>query len=295
MDHVLTRLPGDSTVSGQPVIDAAKLDYINRLLARHGFESAPLTQLPARIGAHHEDWRFRSVFQPIFSLQGNTLAPYALEALARVADRSGSQFPPTLIFAAETSSKRTVFLDRLLRSLHLLNFLRQLPPAGLSLFLNVNAQHLVNVSETHGSYFADVLDALGVPARQICLEVVEDAVSDPARLQEAVRSYRQIGFRIALDDFGQGASNLERVWLLEPDYVKLDKRLMRLALMRPALRDTLAQLVEILHLHGSRVISEGIESGRQLDIARHTGCDYAQGFHLAMPIETLQYSSGQGH
>ncbi|MCW3479335.1 EAL domain-containing protein [Neisseriaceae bacterium JH1-16] len=295
MDQVLTRLPGDNAVSEKPVIDATKLDYINRLLARHGFESAPLTRHPSRIGAHHEDWRFRSVFQPIFSLRGTNLAPHALEALARVADRSGSQFPPTLMFAAETSSKRTVFLDRLLRSLHLLNFLRQSPPAGLSLFLNVNAQHLVNVSETHGSYFADVLAELGVPASQICLEVVEDAVNDPGRLLEAVKSYRNLGFRIALDDFGQGASNLERVWLLEPDYVKLDKRLMRLALMRPGLRDTLTQLVEILHLHGAQVISEGIESGRQLDIAREAGCDYAQGFHLAMPIETLQYTAALGY
>jgi len=295
MDHVLTRQPGDDAVSDQPIIDAAKLDYINSLLACHGFENAPLTQHPNRIGARHEDWRFRSVFQPIFSLQDGRLAPYALEALARVADRSGSQFPPTLMFAAETSPKRTVFLDRLLRSLHLLNFLRQQPPAGLSLFLNVNAQHLVNVSETHGSYFADVLAELGVSAGQICLEVVEDAVNDPARLLEAIKSYRQLGFRVALDDFGQGASNLERVWLLEPDYVKLDKRLMRLALMRPGLRDTLARLVDILHLHGARVISEGIESGRQLDIAREAGCDYAQGFHLAMPIETLQYTATLGN
>jgi len=294
MDQVLTRLSGEHAISNAPVIDAAKLDYINRLLARHGFESAPLTQHPSRIGAHHEDWRFRSVFQPIFSLRGGALTPYALEALARVSDRSGSQFPPTLMFAAETSPKRTVFLDRLLRSLHLLNFLRQSPPSGLSLFLNVNAQHLVNVSGTHGSYFADVLAELGVSAGQICLEVVEDAVSDPARLLEAINSYRQLGFRIALDDFGQGASNLERVWLLEPDYVKLDKRLMRLALMQPGVRDTLSQLVEILHLHGAKVISEGIESGRQLDIARQTGCDYAQGFHLAMPIETLQYSATLG-
>ena len=67
-----------------------------------------------------------------------------------------------------------------------------------------------------------------------------------------------------MDDFGQGASNLERVWLLEPDYVKLDKVLMRRALMRPALRDKLTELVAILKLHGAKVVGEGIESEMQL-------------------------------
>jgi len=261
------------------------LDFINQLLNSHQFEQQALSLQAGRVRGRHEEWRFRSVFQPIYALEKGGTRLWSVEALARVTDSFGGQLIPTVLFAAETSPRRSVFLDRQLRCLHLLNFRLQQAPSDLVLSLNVNAQHLVNVSEAHGQFFAEVLQQLGVNPGQICLEIVEDAVSDPLRLLEAVQRYRSLGFQIALDDFGQGASNLERVWLLEPDYVKLDKVLMRHALMRPSVRDKLARLVEILHLHGARVVGEGIESAMQLDIARAAGCDFVQGYHLARPSE----------
>ena len=263
------------------------LAFINQLLNAHQFEQFPLSLQAGRVRGRHEEWRFRSVFQPVYALEEGGTRLWSVEALARVTDSFGGQLIPTVLFAAETSPRRSVFLDRQLRCLHLLNFLLQHPAPDLVLSLNVNAQHLVNVSETHGQFFAEVLQQLNIPASRICLEVVEDAVSDPLRLLEAVQRYRSLGFKIALDDFGQGASNLERVWLLEPDYVKLDKVLMRHALMRPGVRDKLARLVDILHLHGAKVVGEGIESAMQLDIARAAGCDFVQGFHLARPAELL--------
>ncbi|WP_051228742.1 EAL domain-containing protein [Paludibacterium yongneupense] len=256
---------------------------INRLLAGHGFEREPLYLAAGVVRARHEDWSFSSVFQPLFRLHERELLPFAFEALARVRDTNGNSVAPAVLFAAETSPRRSVFLDRLLRCLHLLNFLRSRADPGLLLTLNVNAQHLVNVSESHGRFFAEVLSGLDVQPQRICLEIVEDAVDDPMRLLQAVTRYRELGFGIALDDFGQGASNLERVWLLEPDYVKLDRRLMRQALMLPSTREPLAKLVAILHLHGAQVVAEGIESALQLDIARDCDCDFAQGYFLGRP------------
>ena len=274
-----------------PGVQAA-LPELNLMLARHGFEAEPLCWREGRVRGRHEDWRFRSVFQPVYRLQDGEPRLWSVEALARVSDRFGGQLIPTVLFAAETTPRRTVYVDRQLRCLHLLNFLLQSPPPGLLLSLNVNAQHLVNVSESHGQFFAEALQLLGVEPRHVCLEIVEDAVSDPVRLHGAVQLPRS-GLLISLDDFGQGASNLERVWLLEPDYVKLDKVLMRRALMRPALRDKLTELVAILKLHGAKVVGEGIESEMQLDIARAAGCDFVQGFHLARPADCLNWPVSQ--
>ncbi|WP_189532203.1 EAL domain-containing protein [Paludibacterium paludis] len=257
---------------------------LNPLLTALGFEPSPLVHQAGRISALHEDWTFSSVFQPVFSLRATDEAPgyMGAEALVRVRDGNGHPIPPPMLFAAETSPRRTVYLDRLLRCLHVANY-RQSRMSARMLFLNVNARHLANVSEHHGQFFSTVLEKLGMDPALVCLEIVEDAVDDPARLLLAVQRYRQLGFAIALDDFGQGASNLERVWMLEPDFVKIDKRLMRRALMRPDLRDKLASLVDILHLNEARVIAEGIESEWQLAIAREAGCDFAQGYHLGRP------------
>lgn len=264
------------------------LALINARFERYGFAPAPLRpEAGSRVVGQFEDWHFRSVYQPIVPLDRGQVESYAVEALARVKSHNGTPLPPAILFAAETSPRRTVFLDRLLRCLHLLNFQRQAPASILKLFLNVNAQHLVNVDERHGQFFAEVLEILGFPPARVCLEVVEDAVSDPLRLLEAVNRYRELGFSIALDDFGQGASNLERVWLLQPDYVKLDKKLMCQALMHPALHDKLGRVVDILHQHGAKVVGEGIESERQLDIAHAVGCDFAQGYYLGRPAEAL--------
>lgn len=282
-------LPGMSPrLADDPAM--AALSLVNARLGRYGVVPAPLrcTAPTQPVLGQLEDWRLRSVFQPIFALgEEPHSVPYAVEALARVTGSCGTPLLPSILFAIETAPPRTVLLDRLLRCLHLLNFLRQSPPAGVRLFLNVNAQHLINVSERHGQFFAEVLAALAMPAARVCLEIVEDEVSDPLRLLEAVSRYRELGFAIALDDFGQGASNLERVWLLQPDYVKLDKMLMRQALMHPAQRDKLGRLVDVLHQHGARVVGEGIESERQLAIARAAGCDFAQGYHLGRPAEAL--------
>ncbi len=263
-------------------------ELLNPVLTAQGFEAAPLFARDERWFARHDDWTFASAFQPLYALSG-TQAMVGAEALVRVRDRAGSLLPPLMLFAAETSTRRTVYLDRLLRCLHVANFLPAAHRRDGLLFLNVNAQHLVNVSEHHGQFFAAVLDSLAIEPGQVCLEIVEDAVSDPERLLLAVQRYRQLGFAIALDDFGQGASNLERVWLLEPDYVKLDKALMQRALMHPDLRDKLGQLVDILHSYDAQVVAEGIESERQWQIARETGCDFAQGYYLGRPEERLPW------
>ena len=232
------------------------------------------------------------MFQPVYRLQDGEPRLWSVEALARVSDRFGGQLIPTVLFAAETTPRRTVYVDKQLRCLHLLNFLLQSPPPGLLLSLNVNAQHLVNVSESHGQFFAEALQLLGWSRAMSAWK--------SSRTRSATRcgctarcSATAIWALISLDDFGQGASNLERVWLLEPDYVKLDKVLMRRALMRPALRDKLTELVAILKLHGAKVVGEGIESEMQLDIARAAGCDFVQGFHLARPVDCLNWPVSQ--
>ena len=143
-----------------PGVQAA-LPELNLMLARHGFEAEPLCWREGRVRGRHEDWRFRSVFQPVYRLQDGEPRLWSVEALARVSDRFGGQLIPTVLFAAETTPRRTVYVDRQLRCLHLLNFLLQSPPPGLLLSLNVNAQHLVNVSESHGQFFAEALQLLG--------------------------------------------------------------------------------------------------------------------------------------
>ena len=74
----------------------------------------------------------------------------------------------------------------------------------------------------------EALDAFGFPHDRVVFEVVEsDEVEDPAYLLDILKSYRQAGFKVALDDLGSGFSSLNLLHMLRPDYVKLDIALVR--------------------------------------------------------------------
>ena len=169
-----------------------------------------------------------SHFQPL--VDARTLRANACEALlrARPMNTDGAFISPAIAFAAATTPEEAVLLDRLCRVLHALNFVRQ-THAGLDLYLNVSGRHLLAVSHDHGRTFEELLGMCGLSPRRVVLEILESSVDDLPRLQEAVSTYKQRGFRIAIDDFGARHSNFDRLWHISPDVVKLDRGLIEQA------------------------------------------------------------------
>lgn len=263
-----------STPTVSSLLEAANIFFSKTSLDQNTFFGRE-----QKIYAHFDEWEITSAYQPIFSFEKKIIA---VEALARVSSNRHS-IPPNLLFTTERIPNRAIFLDRLVRVLHIANLLRQVPQPSFSIFLNINAFHLTGVKTGHGQFFADMLKIAGLPPEQITLEIVEDAVDDNLLLLEAVNSYRHQGFLIALDDFGAGHSNLDRVWLLEPDVVKLDRLLIQRAVVEPKVRLALPKIVEHLHQMGAMVICEGVEHQLQLSLAQDVGCDWVQGYFLAMP------------
>lgn len=250
---------------------------LERLLREHGCD-ARFSRRKGDYTASLDEWRFRSRFRALHVLTGGGSLPCGYEAVARAGDVHGSAFPVGVLFAVEVSARRCVQLDRLLRTLHALNF-RAAALQG-RLHLKVNARHLLGLPSGHGLFFAQALSLIGLMPRNVCLEVILDGDGDRMALLAALGGYRAQGFGIALGGFGSGREDLMAAWLLQPDIIKLDPGLMRRALMQPDLRDTLCELVPVLHQHGARVLAGGVDCARQADIARLAGCDFAQGRHF---------------
>lgn len=227
-----------------------------------------------------------SHFQPLISAR--TLRPQACEALlrARPVDSGGPFIPPAVALAAAATPAEAVLLDRLCRVLHALNFARQAHD-DLDLYLNVSGRHLLGVSHGYGRTFEEMLKLCGLSPRQVVLEILESSVDDLPRLQQAVATYKQRGFRIAIDDFGARHSNFDRLWHISPDVVKLDRGLIEQATCNPRAALILPRLIGMLQELGAWVVCEGIETERQHALCVAAGADLLQGYFYARPAAQL--------
>lgn len=225
----------------------------------------------------------RSVFQPI--LDPHTQRPVAFEALLRATDADGSPLSPPDAFARPQGGDIVTF-DRLCRTVHALNFARQ-ARTGDTLFLNVDARHLLSVGGGHGAAFEALLAQCGLTPDRVVLEILESGIDDLDHLAVAVEAYQRRGYRIALDDFGCRHSNFDRLWHLTPDIVKLDRSLIDQATHNRRARLILPRLVELIHSLGAQVVCEGVETAEQHRLAADAGADLVQGYHYARPAAAL--------
>jgi len=216
--------------------------------------------------------RLSSVFQPLLRADGKVLAQQAL-------------LRPSLLefgeLAPEDAFDQAVQTDRLVRAIHLLNHARSFVADEL-LFLKVHPRLLSSVSN-HGRVFEQILHYYSVPTSSVVIEIREAAVESDFHLAAAVQNYRSLGYRIGLSGFGTATSNLERVLDLQPDIVKLDGSLIQAAEHSHSAAASLKQLVARFHSADIQVTVEGIETARQLEIARNSGADLLQGYYLAQP------------
>lgn len=234
----------------------------------------------ATVCGHFRDLELGSVFQPLFC--AHDLGLRAHEALLRVHDRARNPMPPPAAFATLSDPADIVRFDRLCRVLHVLNFMGW-SQRDDDLWLNVSADHLLNVRSDHGRVFETLLTYCDLTPSRVVLEVLESRIDDLGLLQRAVESYRRHGYRVALDDFGARHSNFDRLWSLTPDIVKLDRDLIVQGVENPRARRILPRLVELIHELGAQVVCEGIETADQLALARDSGADLVQGYYLGRP------------
>ncbi len=124
----------------------------------------------------------------------------------------------------------------------------------------------------------------GFPTERIIFEVTEgEEIEDHAHLLDIIQTYKKLGFRTAIDDFGAGYAGLNLLSEFQPDYIKLDMKLItgidgnrpRQAIVRGIL-----QVCEDLSIS---VIAEGVERREEYHWLRHAGIRLFQGYHFAKP------------
>jgi len=227
----------------------------------------------------------RLCYQPIVDLRDGSMS--AAEALLRWEHPEwGTVSPAAFIPVAEESGlivRLTQFvLERACRDA------MRWPAAGDGRPLPVHVN--LSVRDLHEADLADrvagTLQRSGLPPEALLLELTEGALmQDIGLATAALKSLRDLGLRLAIDDFGAGATSLTYLRSFPLDMLKIAKPFME-GLSRSRADGVLVRtIVELGHALELSVVAEGIESSEDHRALLAIGCELGQGFRFAEPLD----------
>jgi diguanylate cyclase (GGDEF)-like protein len=269
-------------------LQEAKRRGRNRLLTFEEVESRVSLVSSAKIQAVRRvlsEGKMSVAFQPIWNLATGSLL--AFEALARSAADYGFAGSEELFALAEQTG-RAHELDGICLQAILARAAEL--PADTLLFMNLTPQTLV-YDLLPGASLLEAVVAAGLTPARVVLEITERSLVQLEEVIQKVKLLRLMGFRVALDDAGAGNAGLEMLSQLSIDFVKIDRAVVGRALTDQTAQSVLAGLATIACQSDIGVVAEGIESPEMLDLVQHLHVQYAQGYFLGRPSETLPQAS----
>jgi EAL domain-containing protein (putative c-di-GMP-specific phosphodiesterase class I) len=133
--------------------------------------------------------------------------------------------------------------------------------------------------------YRDIVKEAGLEPANFTFEVVEQDLSDPSAPHLAtIKSLRNHGFRICLDDFRVAASSLSTFEQLPFDEIKIHASALRKARKDPVSMSVLAAVTGLAHNLGMSVCAEGVEDQETFQFLRTIECDKMQGFLISEAV-----------
>lgn len=224
-----------------------------------------------------------AVFQPILDMHGHRYMGY--EALIRGPHDSPLHTPAALFEAAHHANLR-LELEHACRAAAIRDFVQlraQGQLADSKLFINLSASMLGDPVLMRDDMLAS-LAAQGLRPDQIVIEITENQkVTDFSVFREVLAKYRRLGYSFAIDDLGEGFSNL-RMWSeIRPEFVKIDRHFIS-GIDTDVLKFRLVRaMVEIAEACHATLIAEGIEEEAEFATIRDLGIRCGQGYLICRP------------
>ncbi len=228
-----------------------------------------------------EQRKLSTLFQPIIDLKSSEFLGF--EGLIRGPSDSPLHSPINL-FGAATREGLSLEIEMLSRQTVLEAFAMQNFPGNL--FLNVSPQTLTDPSFKNGQTL-EFMRGLNIEPARVVIEITENQPTfDFEAMRSALLHYRSMGFKIAIDDLGEGFSSL-RLWSeLRPEFIKVDMHFVQGVDHDPIKLQFLKSIQSIAESCGTHVIAEGVETEAELKVVRDIGIALGQGYFIARPSPT---------
>ncbi len=202
--------------------------------------------------------------------------------------------PAELLASAEREGLMPEIGDWVLRRscLQLRNWLDEGLPA---LRLAINLSHLQIEDPSFVGRASEILDSTGVPPSLVDFELSERSLGRgrPATAN-AVAALKDLGSRVAVDDFGTGSAVNGYLSWLPLDVLKIDRSFV--GGIAPGNRDArvISRIIETAHGLGLKVVAEGVETRKQFGFLCEQRCDLVQGYLFARPLPFQQFRQAIG-
>ena len=225
--------------------------------------------------------QIKTVFQPIISLRDGSILGH--EALSRITCESAIE-NPDMLFSIAGEYNRLWDLELLCRTTALeaaYKFMK--PPYSKMLFINVNPNTMHDENFRTG-FTKEFLMQFQMKPQNVIFEITErNVILDMNGFLLTIDHYRGQDYKIAIDDAGAGYSGLNLISDINPDYIKLDMKLIR-GIDSDHLKYALVKgMVELSRASRINLIAEGIETSEELDTLISLGVQYGQGFFIQKP------------
>ncbi|GGL00565.1 sensor domain-containing protein [Deinococcus radiotolerans] len=270
--------------------DAALYEAKRAQVFSQVFQPAPPARIPtvtleSALRASLRDGGFRMVYQPQVQLGTGVLI--GAEALLRWTHPELGVIPPDQFIPAAERAGLMPRLGEWVLTTALREAARWTNP-NLSVSVNVSSRQLAD--PTFSDRVAQALSGSGLRPDRVVLEVTESGLIDnPARAREVLQGLRAQGVRVSMDDFGTGYSSLFSLRSLPVDELKIDRAFVRdLGLDTQAARESQAIVTASVLMARSlrmELLAEGVETQVQAQVLQEAGCELAQGWLYARPME----------
>jgi EAL domain-containing protein (putative c-di-GMP-specific phosphodiesterase class I)/CheY-like chemotaxis protein len=239
------------------------------------------------VGVGMQAGQFEPFFQPKIELETGQVK--GLEAFARWRHPEHGVLGPGSFIDALEQSNRIDFLDWSMIEKSV-KACRGFHDQGIPITISIN---LAPETLAHPAFMQQISACVGrhrVMPDYITFEMPESSVltTDPSFLERLVR-LRMAGYGLAIDDYGTGRSNLQLLARIPFSELKIDRSFVDGASKKRALGTVLSSCLGLARSLDRMSVAVGVETKQDWDFLQGLGCTYAQGYHIASPMEAAAF------
>ena len=224
--------------------------------------------------------RVVTFFQPIIRAATGEIDKY--ECLVRIIDEDGTVLPPRLFLDAAKKARvytkiTMAVIDRACAAF---------ADSDMEFSVNLSTQDILDLAVVR--HLKKRLGASSIGSRAI-LEIVEtEGFENYDEVAQFIKEMKEMGCKIAIDDFGSGHSNYERLMKLQVDFLKIDGSILKKLTSDEISQTIVETIVAVARKLGIQTVAEFVYDKETAELATSLGVDFLQGYYFSEPLKEVK-------